>query len=612
MLRLLSLLFICVSLVSGCKEPIRVIQDQNAPSVNAGIGLTEIKVVETIEGKLIELYRGKVWQLVRHFPSGYIDVIYHQDAESIPTPVVLPLHVRKNFYPMWAAENRAGDLYLVVYDVVKNSPSGRSLSGAQEGLSVYRLSINGSIQPLVEDIPLGGIDTQIYGRARESGIDICGNNKCFSVENNLKVKRWELDFLYEEEFIEVSFSEAHVAAIIRKKYDDRSHGELVEKYTNYALVVFGDHGLVHRREMGNHIPFGLRWSGTNVNYRIANSTDDYINIFLIDFFKMRFRGVQEYGSNNLEGRVAWSQVYYLNGLISLLGGVGPDLGDSAKLYFLDRVKSELSLIANLCEFAYPGFMVKRYSIDRENVLFALHLGRVLDLLSRADFLVEDDRQVLACKESIKHELRTLKRTVEEIHLMPGDGESKMIMRYRYGYPFWADGVNVPYNYISGYISGLLSYKRSVNDIDRATKLIKPILSEDLESGYPELWRYWQGHGDDGWSASDDLSLNSIAYRGNKGSLAHVTYRTMDAHALITIYKAEKGGLSPQLIRHFRALVRDGYLLPSLNEVFANSEGGPIVMSPMVVNRFARSAYAYELQSQIWALDQLAQERVSLE
>lgn len=607
MLRSLSVLLFSAFVVAGCGR-VDIAQDQNASKPVLGWAHNTPLVLDRENGKIIQLYKGNVWLLAKHFPSGYLDIFPSGDDGLDSEPIPLSLRFRKDSYPLWAGEGKLGDLYIVVYDVMKNSPSGRTLSEVHEGLSVYRLSEKGKLSSIAENIPLGGIDTQIYGVVRDSGIDICGDNSCYSIGKDSSVKKWDTGFATSDEFVEVNFSSNGAAAVSRKKFDDRLQGEISEDYSKYTIYAFDKSGLKQRREIERGVPYALRWDGLKLFYREASSRRDYINLFLFDFLKMRFNGILDFGSNNLEGRVVWSQVYYVNGLLSLLKIDGKDLIDNEVRGYLEkRARKEISLIADLCDYEYPGYEVKRYSIDRESLLFALHLGRILDLFNRASSVVTNDEKIPLCQIKIKNEMKLLDKTVEEISERHEGDDSETLMGYRYGYPFWADGANVPFNYISGYIVGLLGFNPDEDDVDRAGKLAKPLISEELKSKLPKAWRYWQGVGDRGWKTADRVSLNTPDYVGNKKAIAHITYRTMDAYALLKLYRADDEAVSDGLIQHFRVLVENGYLLPSLNEAFFDHGDDPVVMSPLVVNRYARSAYAYELESQVWALRQLAQE-----
>ena len=118
-------------------------------------------------------------------------------------------------------------------------------------------------------------------------------------------------------------------------------------------------------------------------YRLAKTGPEYIQVFNYDLNRMWPGGIMEYGANNLEGRIAWSQVYYLHGLLSILSGQVPHLAPDKNGILQRRVKDELQLVISLSEKEYPGYRVKRYSIDREPLLFALHLGRIAALLVRS-------------------------------------------------------------------------------------------------------------------------------------------------------------------------------------------------------------------------------------
>src|SRR5690606_36557663 len=114
------------------------------------------------------------------------------------------------------------------------------------------------------------------------------------------------------------------------------------------------------------------------------SAQELRDLFLYEKSRMRNGGLIDFGDNNLEGRVAWNQVYYLHGLLSVAHGGLAFSSDELNDYARRRVIAEVDLIARLSETDQPGFRVKRYSLDREPLLFALHIGRIAEVLSRAD------------------------------------------------------------------------------------------------------------------------------------------------------------------------------------------------------------------------------------
>lgn len=565
------------------------------------------QIIDDAANKAIVLYKSDSWSVRKTFPYGYID-IYDSKQGREGKPIAAPLSFRKDSHPLWIGQDIAENLYIIVYDVAVNSPSGRKLANVSEGLTVYKISKDEKIKKIASQLQLGGIDTIIYANISNKKLNICGDNACYSIDDGKNVSQWNTRFLEKYEFVEVDFNFSRAAAIVREKYDDRFDGRIKESKASYYMTVFDDVGMERFEQIAPDIPWGIHWRGTDAIYKIARTIDDYRDVLLYDFNKLPLGGTADFGANNLEGRVAWSQAYYLNGLISLAKkDVAPlqdiDIGAEA---LAKRVNSEVGLIVDLCQTQYPGLLVKRYSIDREPLLFALHVGRVAHLLQRALPVMDNNVALEECLKMLRRELRSLTHTVEEeVSIEIADGIGTRYLAYRKGYPFWADGANVPFNYVSGYISGLLGKSAILNDIDTAANFLQPIIRLEFASIPRETWRYWWGAGDQGWSATSSTSLNTPEYVGNKQALAHITYRTMDMQALLLFAQYRVGELPNDILSWARVLVERGMLLPSLNETYADQGQERAPLDILIARRYARSAAAWEFQSQVWALNQLS-------
>lgn len=68
----------------------------------------------------------------------------------------------------------------------------------------------------------------------------------------------------------------------------------------------------------NGIPFNLRLEAGKVKISYADSSENIKEMFLYDITRAQQNGWLEFGVHNEEGRIAWSQIYYLNGLMDLL------------------------------------------------------------------------------------------------------------------------------------------------------------------------------------------------------------------------------------------------------------------------------------------------------
>lgn len=592
------------------------------PSENGGYWLGKLN---SIEGDIADFYgplpsrsknqngvriqEGEDWQVYRLFPSGYLE-IFHRNQMGEYVRIDLPISWQRETYPMLIFP-LDGRLYVVSYDVVRNVPSGRRLSVSQPGFDLFEIDPEKKdpLRLLANGLDLGaGIDSLVYGRMTTSSMSVCAENKCVDIDRNGVIQYWSLDGLRDYEFVEVSFDADSAYAIVRERWDDRIDGSISEKKSDFLLAYLRPEGVRLEPMHGAGIPFSLSVKDGKPVWRIAKTRQEIQDLFLFEIARMRNRGMIDFGENNLEGRVAWSQVYYLNGLITAASSKFSLLDEDLKRVFRGRVKAEVELIARLADSDYPGYRVKRYSIDREPLLFALHLGRVAQLLSRASEETMGSPAIDGALNRLKQELHQLDLTVEYVnncHKEDIGSENCTTLFYRQGFPFWADGVNVPYNYISGYVGGLLAIGKNQDSLPLLRKLMQPLRKGEGLHNLPNTWRYWWGKGQKGWSYEDHVSLNTPAWHGNASGmdLAHITYRSMDAATLILLYNSDNSNANEREVRHFKRLVEEGLLLPQVNEQLTEVNHRATLRSH-VAKRFSRSSQAWQIQSQIWALSDI--------
>lgn len=553
----------------------------------------------------IELFSSPHWRLLRHFPSGYLDV-YAADGAGDWRRLELSLEWRRNTHPMLAFAAPRG-LYLVGYDVVANLPSGGRPEAVREGFDLHLITSagRGTSTRLAEQLKLGGIDTLLYGSVRGDAIDLCGGSRCVSIDSKRRVFEWPLEKLKAHDFVEVAFSDSGAVALVRSRTDEAVGRESPVPPHPFQVASMSPSGVtLQNLSEEEGVPWGLEWAGQGAVLRFARSTPEYRALLEYDLGRMPFGGVMDFGANNLEGRVAWSQVYYLHGLFALLQSHPLGMPDARWTRAVQRrLVDEAAYTARLVSSRYPSLAARRYSIDREPLLFALHLGRVADLLGKlaeAGLGTSVHRQALATIES---QLVALEDTVEERTLQGGSAGRLPTLGYRRGVPFWADGANVPHNYVSGYIAGLLAAP-DARGKRRAGQLARFILESEFSGKSPRTWRYWAGTGDAGWKEPSGISLNTPSWSGNLGAAAHITYRTMDAAALAQLHRIAPVAVPRALIEHFRRLTSKGWLLPSVNEELTR-QGRGVRLEPSVARYYARSAAPWEIQAQVSALRELA-------
>ncbi len=584
---------------------------QSAPVPVEAVGIPSIITDAEIRG--VVLFQGNSWRVVREFPGGYIDV-FQKGAQGIGwIPVDLKLDWRRRIHPMQIGEGRSGELLIASYDVVDNLPSGRSQGVVTNGIDVWRLDRRPSGMPEPErmhaNLQIGGVDSLLYADFKGLPAKLCGENQCYSWTSAHDLKKWKLEGLANYEFVELIFSGEQAAALLRQRHDDRQSGPLDANYSSYKLSKLKIDGADISSIPDEGIPWGLYWKDGQATYHMATAKEQYRKLFLYDLARMPFSGGMSFGSNNLEGRIAWAQVYYLNGMMSVVGGAAKALFDAPPAGLRERVLQEVQLIADLCENSYPGYLVKRYSLDREPLESVLHLSRIASVLVRAKE-TSGFQLKQSCMSSLKRRLAAFDGTLEDPMKIELGKQKLPYLRLRKGIPFWADGMNVPYNYVSAYAEGVLALGADEGTKKQLGKMLEVVRQLERLDGpqYPRTWRYCGGICDEGWKREDAISVNAPSWAGNGKALAHVSYRTMDARAILELARARPGSVDRRLVKHFHELTSTGWLLPSMNEVFSKS--GPIALiSPDVARRYARSSAPWEIQSAVWALNQLALDAV---
>lgn len=564
-------------------------------------------LVDELHGKNILLFQSDRWQVAREFPSGYIGVRRKNIHNNTWDNIDLTLEWRRRIHPMQIGEGVAGELLLISYDLIDNLPSGRSQKIVTNGIDVWRLkdkaSKNDEPERILSNLQLGGIDSLVYADFSGNPFKICSENQCYSWVQGQEAVRWNLDQLKNYEFVELAFAGDQVAALIRQKHDDRQSGPLTSEHSAYHLATLNINGAVHSAVPDDAIPWKVQWKNGRPTYQMAFTSRQYQELFLFDMARMPMGGVMSFGSNNFEGRIAWSQAYYLHGMMSVLEGSVKSLFPRPPPGLREKVRKEVQLMADLCNSDYPGYLSKRYSIDREPVKSVLHLGRISSILMRAKSIVQVTLSN-ACIGDLKHQMAAFDGTLEDSTQLKVGKSNLPYLKIRKGTAFWADGINVPYNYVSAYVEGLLAMGPGDIEKSRLAGMLEVIRRQEFGEKYPQTWRYCGNICDAGWTRADGISVNAPSWSGNGKALAHVSYRTMDARALLELGRARPVSADHKLAEHFRELTRTGWLLPSMDEVFIKS-GGIAIMSKDVVRRYARTAAPWEIQSSVWALNQLA-------
>jgi len=468
----------------------------------------------------------------RNAVSGQLEII--KDGRHI----AVPIDAKINYYPHGAFEF-GGKTYLLVYDVAANVPSGRRLSrGAEESdLYVVNVAEGAASFDRVASLPLG-IDINLRTVVGDDAL-ACGTTACLLIESGWSGTSYTpiaIPSGYEIVELEGSY------ILLQKGWDDLA-GNMPpadEPIFSVCSITTDVHGC--KPVPADVIPYRLQSDGT---YRSATDGEDLIRF---DYDRL---GIANYAETNLEARIAWSKVYFLSGLASLYK---TSVSEPFKVEIKSRLTSEIEAISRLAETAYPGLAARRYSMDREPITFLLHLSRTARTIEHSRHVIGDE---LADKvlSIILPQIRAPSETVEKVSVGP-----RPEVQYRKYMPFWADGVNVPWNYQNGWIEAV-----SLTTPPEALKpaiasMISTFVEEEGIQGRPDKWSYAGGIFRSGWSDGQSSYTPEWAGQKSLNIPAHISYRSMDALALLAA--SEAGIPVPSFFEQYAAdLISRGLLYP---------------------------------------------------
>lgn len=269
-------------------------------------------------------------------------------------------------------------------------------------------------------------------------------------------------------------------------------------------------------------------------------------------------GWNEFGLDNYLGRIAWSQIYFLEGLIDFLyiSKRFPEaiFVDEMSLFDIEkRVSIEFQMLGKVLEA--NGFYSVTYSLDREPTQFAVQIGRVLRLFAKYEKVTKAFASHPSLRDFAERSLSLSAVCEREARYPSSDGQSRMDccpiancdspgLFWPRGTSFKFDGVNVPLNHQNSWASGVLAYSRTIgspdggnmSEISLAKAIVEHFIHRLLPNGrFPcaREWPYWSDLGYRGWDRSLDISENTPESRGDQG-VAWISFRTIDVVSVLEL------------------------------------------------------------------------------
>lgn len=390
---------------------------------------------------------------------------------------------------------------------------------------------------------------------------------------------------------------------------------------SYSLLETGKSPVSVPPDQG--VPFALKWDSQakKVVWRYATTTRDYGELYEYDLLRGQNSGFLEFGSSNQEGRVAWSQIYYLNGMLDVVKLAQYDeqayetyapLLSKLRL----RIDLEMSLLDGLLGTSYH-YRTKAFSVNREEELFSVQTSRLLLLMDRYRNELPDPL-LLRHYDEFKQQVLTLRGHIDQ---PAADGQregwskpGELYLHWAKGTSFYYDGAPVPYNHQNEWAYSVFEIERQGGQISdqKTRRLSRDVVSlyarHMLKDGrFPTLdkWDYWWGYGKDGWTAESGLSEHMPSYGGDT-TPAWISFRTIDVMSILAASDVVDGLDKKKLVESAAGLVERGEIYPFAALGLIRAGHAP-AFQLSTLQRYARALAPSDLANTPWALARLPAE-----
>ncbi|MEZ5482021.1 MAG: hypothetical protein R3E73_07505 [Porticoccaceae bacterium] len=508
-----------------------------------------------------------------------------------------------------AAKWYRGGLYAVLYDspTAKNYLFKYVLNGDEffvlDGQPTEIPSLRDPAGSTYEMIP------SIYFSESESGISLVGGDLIAEINN-------DNNFLIERHIpgcsrvVEVLDTKDGPVSLCLKSEESSIQG---------TYFINGPDGYSWKTIPDQETPWSLGLEGKEVTYFSANNASEYAELLAFDLRRAQQCGWMEFGIDNQEGRVPWSQIYYLNGYLDILyiADRNPFFYKAFKQELSNirvRLDMEMSLIDSLWERG--GYHTKAFTVDRSPALFAVQTARLLLLMERYSAEVVGGVK-LNSYHAVKQAVHDLDHHIEEMafngELEAWIEEGKPYLRWPTGSAFYFDGTAVPYNHQNEWAYSLLFAKSKdeqckTPNCSHAKEIINYFLErQSFQGELPRsgIWDYWWGVAREGWSAENRISINKPEFSGDYLK-AWISFRSIDVMASLQAKRFDNDATKVKLESSALSLLKHGRVYPFVAFELSRS-GVPLFMKKDVALRYSRISSPWELQSSVWALAFLSQQ-----
>ncbi|MBL8288038.1 MAG: hypothetical protein JNL85_08650 [Rubrivivax sp.] len=371
-----------------------------------------------------------------------------------------------------------------------------------------------------------------------------------------------------------------------------------------------------RIDLGQGVPWRLAWSLGRLHLEHARTPRQLRHLLRRDLARTTPGGWMEFGIGNEEGRIPWSQMYYLEGLLDLLALAGRDAAVFdlfAPLLREARLRLDLEMHWLDAQVLAGRHRTRAFTVDRSPALFGVQTARLLLLSHR--YAAEVPQPLPLPSHAVLK--RAVPALAEHIEVLAASGEEarwirpgRHHLRWPKGSKFAFDGMAVPYNHQDEWAHAVLATADASTPaaaIDAATDVLRHFVERIAPQGRlpaSGTWDYWWGHAWDGWAERDALSVNTPRYGGDRIA-AWISFRTIDAMALVAGAPRLGAAEAANARASAQALAADGALYPLANRAWLGEERPAIHLGRAVAHEYARVSAPWELANAVWSLASLA-------
>lgn len=429
---------------------------------------------------------------------------------------------------------------IICYLHESNIASGRMLS-ASEKLNFILVETN-TMQLMTNfELPFtGGIDPELIRVESDLQHIFCDKTVCIKIDSSLPEPHYEIVAENDNgkilEVVEVSENELGILS--------REDGEFILSRVRGGSEVARD-----KVEKG----YNLAYKDGNLSLTPILDRDDIIDAFVFDYARLDRNSGLVWGETNSEGRLAWGAFYYWNSLAYVAS-----VTNDKRLFtqIKNRISQELKYAFSEKISVENWIQSKRYSLNRTPTMFMMHTGRMISALNLIQKKVGYDTAPIVDKleDFLSYgdfnEQFFGDRSLSDPVFWNNEELEAGWFYFRKGIDFWPDGLPVPFNFISAICTETHKYYVLEQQCREAINY----LELEVLNANGLKWRYWPGTlANNGYTEFDNISINTPSWGGNVNRIAHDSYLSMDAIALL------KRSASPELTDLIASMVATGDL-----------------------------------------------------